>query len=58
MVYAFRRYHVVPGLGSAVVTHNNAGLGLSDKEVRDQPFTGVAKSEISDDICAQFCMLS
>jgi len=44
----------VARLGAAVVTHNDAGTGLTDEEVRDQTFTGVAKSKVNNDSGAQF----
>lgn len=55
---ALRRHHIVSRLGSAVVTYNDAGLGLSNEKVREQTFTGVAESKINDNIGAQFEILS
>ena len=45
---------VMPRLGAAVIPHDNTGIKMTDKKVRQESFSGIPKPKVDDDVCAQW----
>jgi len=53
MVTPICRYNIMTSLGTTVVTHNETSAALPDKEIRQESFSGIAKTKVNYDVCTQ-----
>jgi len=53
MVAPIDCHNIMTSLGTTVVPYNQICAALPDKEIRQESFSGIAKTKVNYDVCTQ-----